>query len=254
MLNPLLFSLALTAAAPAPCAADTVCIIRDTDRYSFRFTYPMAAARVAGLDGILRERATNAEAALAAAADEGTRPGRLTYDSHYRLDAELPEIVALTGTTDSWEGESRTALLFDPRDHKRLALVDLFHPETFDNFFFWSRPRGIRGVQDSFCHALSDAVRARRAEAQLRELDIRCPDVEDQPVTTICNGRGRILGLRAYVTPEDTRRIDPDAPRPYAVDIDVTAEMIGVMKLRYRVAFGLPGETRGRRRRSCPSA
>jgi hypothetical protein len=38
------------------------------------------------------------------------------------------------------------------------------------------------------------------------------------------------------------------------VDFDMTAEMIGVMKERYRVAFGLPGETRGRRRRSCPAA
>ena len=28
------------------------------------------------------------------------------------------------------------------------------------------------------------------------------------------------------------------------VDIDLTAEMIGVMKQSYRVAFGLPGETR----------
>ena len=254
MLNLFLFSLALTAAGPAPCPADTVCIVRDTDRYSFRFTYPMAAARVAGLDGILRERATDAEAALAEAADAGAGPGRLTYDSHYRLDAELPEIVALSGTTDSWEGQSATALLFDPRDHKRLALVDLFHPETFDNFFFWSRPRRLRPVPDTVCPPLSDAVRARRAEEQLRELDISCPDVEAQPVTTICNGRGRILGLRAYLSPEATRRIDPDSPRPYAVDFDVTAEMVGVMKVRYRVAFGLPGETRGRRRRSCPSA
>jgi len=254
MLNLFLFSLSLSAAGPAPCPAETVCIARDTDRYSFRFTYPMAAARVAGLDGLLRERATDAEAALAAAADAGTGPERLRYESHYRLDAALPEIVALTGMTDGWEGESTTALLWDPRDHEKLALVNLFHPETFDNFFFWSRPRGIRAVQDSFCHALSDAVRARRAEAQLRELDISCPDVETQPVTTICNGRGRILGLRAYLSPEATRDVDPDATRPYAVDIDVTAEMIGVMNQRYRVAFGLPGETRGRRRRSCPSA
>ena len=63
-----------------------------------------------------------------------------------------------------------------------------------------------------------------------------------------------LLALRAYVTADDTRRIDPDAARPYAVDFDMTAEMIGVMKERYRVAFGLPGETRGRRRRSCPAA
>jgi hypothetical protein len=252
MLNPLLFSLALAAAAPAPCPADTVCIIRDTDRYSFRFTYPMAAARIARLDGILRERATDAEAALARAAETRDGARRLRYESRYRLDAELPEIVALSGTIDNWEGRrSRTALLFDPRDHKRLDLGDLFHPETFDNFL--TRPRGMRAVQNSFCHALADAVRSRRAEAQLRELDIRCPNVRALPVTMICNGRGRILGLRAYVTPEATRAVDPDAPLTYAVDIDLTAEMIGVMKVRYRVAFGLPGETRGRRRRSCPS-
>lgn len=252
MLNMVLFSLALSAAAPAPCPADTACIMRDTDRYSFRFSYPMAAARIAGLDGMLRERATDAEARLAQAAAAGGP--RLTYESHYRLDAALPEIVALTGTSSGWEGQSMTALLFDPRAHERLALVNLFHAETFDNFFFWSRPRGIRAAQASFCHALNETVRARRAELQLRELDIACPDVEDQAVTTICNGRGRILALRAYVTPEDTRTVDPDAPRPYTVDFDMTAEMIGVMKERYRVAFGLPGEVRGRRRRSCPAA
>jgi hypothetical protein len=251
MLNALLFSLAMT--APAPCPADTVCIMRDTDKYSFRFTYPMAAARIGGLDGILRERATEAEASLAAAADAGGHDGRLSFESHYRLDAELPEIVALSGTTSGRDGPGRTALLFDPRDHEPLRLINLFHAETFDNFFFWSRPRGIRAAQASFCHALNETVRARRAELQLRELDIACPDVEDQPVTTICNGRGRILALRAYVTPEDTRAVDPDAPQPYIVDFDMTAEMIGVMKERYRVAFGLPGETRGRRRRSCPA-
>ena len=254
MLNILLFSLALTADAPAPCPADMVCITRDTGRYSFRFNYPMAAARIARLDNILRERATDAEAALARAADMSGGRGRLRYESHYRLDAALPEIVALSATIDEGEVRTRTALLFDPREHKRLHLVDLFHPETFDNFFFWSRPRGIRAVQNSFCHALSDSVRSRRAEARLPQLQISCPDVEDQPVTTICNGRGRILGLRAFVTPEATRAVDPDAPLTYAVDIAVTAEMVGVMNQRYRVAFGLPGETRGRRRRSCPGA
>ena len=254
MLNPLLFSLALSAAAPGYCPADTVCIVRDTPEYSFRFTYPMAAARVAGLDGLLRERATDAEAELAEAAAQSDHRGPLRLESHYRLDAELPEIIALTGISDAWDGQRVRTIMFDPRNRERLELVSLFHPETFDNFFFWSRSRGIRAAQDSFCHALSEAVRARRAALQLRELDIECPDVEDQEVTTICNGRGRILALRAYVRPDDTRRIDPDARRPYAVDFDMTAEMIGVMHTRYRVAFGLPGETRGRRRRSCPAA
>lgn len=252
MLNMFLFSIALGAAAP--CPADTVCITRDTDAYSFRFTYPMAAARVGGLDGILREQATDAEAALAEAAAAGGHQGRLRYESHYRLDAELPEIIALTGTSSGYEGPMVRTLMFDPRNRERLDLINLFHAETFDNFFFWSRPRGIRAAQDSFCHALGEAVRARRAEQQLRELDMVCPDVEDQEVTTICNGRGRILGLRAFVTPEATREVDPEAPAPYTVDFEMTAEMIGVMKQRYRVAFGLPGETRGRRRRSCPAA
>jgi hypothetical protein len=254
MLNPFLFSLALSAAAAAPCPADTVCILREAETYSFRFTYPMAAARVAGLDGILRERATDAEAALAEAAAADGRRERLRFAAEYRLDAELPEIVALTGTTEAWDGRRVDTIMWDPRNRERLDLVSLFGAETFDNFLFWSRPRGIRAAQDSFCHALSEMVRARRAELQLRELDIACPDIEAQPVTTVCNGRGRILAMRAFVTPEATRAVDPDAPRPYAVDFDMTAEMIGVMKQRYRVAFGLPGETRGRRRRSCPGA
>ncbi|HTU12363.1 MAG TPA: hypothetical protein VMG08_15835 [Allosphingosinicella sp.] len=254
MLNPLLFSAALLTAAPAPCPADTVCIARDTQSYSFRFTYPMAAARVAGLDGILREQATDAEAALIAAAEAGGHDGRLRFESHYRLDANLPEIIALTGTVEGWDGARTRTVMFDPRNRERLDLISLFGAETFDNFFFWSRPRGIRAAQDSFCHALSAAVRERRAELQLRELDIACPDIEDQPVTTICNGRGRILALRAYVTPEASRGVDPEVPQPYVVDFDMTAEMIGVMKQRYRIAFGLPGETRGRGRRTCPAA
>lgn len=254
MLNPLLFSLALSAAAPAPCPADTVCVMRETETYSFRFTYPMAAARIAELDAMLRERATDAEAALAEAAAEGGGRERLRFAADYRLDADLPEIVALTGATEAWNGHRVETLMWDPRARERLDLVGLFGPETFDNVFFWSRPRGIRAAQDSFCHAFSEVVRARRAELQLRELDMDCPDVEAQAVTTICSGRGRILGLRAFVRPEDTLRADPDAPRPYQVDFEMTAEMIGVMKQRYRVAFGLPGETRGRRRRSCPGA
>ena len=253
MLNPLFFSLALGAAAPAPCPADTACVIRETDAYTFRFTYPMAAARIAGLDGLLRERATAAEAALAEAA-AGGQGGRLHFDANYRLDAELPEIVALTGTTEAWDGRTVETIMFDPRSHERLDLVNLFAPETFDNVFFWSRPRGIRAAQDGFCHAFTEAVRARRPALQLRELDVACPDVERQQIAPICNGRGRILAMRAYVRPEDSLAADPDAPRPYQVEFDMTAEMIGVMKERYRVAFGLPGETRGRRRRSCPAA
>lgn len=254
MLNALLLSLAL-AAAPAPvCPAETVCIMRDTQSYSFRFTYPMAAARVPGMDAVLRAQATEAEAELAAAAAAAAHP--LRSESHYRLDADLPELIAVSGTVERDDGAPpvRRTLMVDPRNNERLDLIDLFHPETFDNFFFWSRIRGIRATQDSFCHAFSDAVRARRAELQLRELDVDCPDIEDQQVAPVCNGRGRILAMRAYVRPEDSRRADPEAPAPYTVDFDLTAEMIGVMKQRYRVAFGLPGETRGRPRRSCPTA
>jgi hypothetical protein len=255
MLNLLFFSIALSAAAPVTCPDDTVCIVRDAPGYSFRFTYPRAAAHVPGMDAVLREQATETEARLAAEAATGAHDGPLRSESHYRLDADLPEIIAVTGTIDAYDGHRMSTVMVDPRNGERLDLIDLFHPETFDNVLFWSRIRGIRATQDSFCHALSETVRARRAELQLRELDVTCPDIEDQPVTTICNGRGRILAMRAFVTPAATRDVDPEAPRAYTVDFDMTAEMIGVMKERYRVAFGLPGETRGRgRRRTCPAA
>jgi len=38
------------------------------------------------------------------------------------------------------------------------------------------------------------------------------------------------------------------ADGPYEIDFPVDARMIGNMKQRYRVAFGLPGERRGRPR------
>jgi len=238
------------APAGAPCPAATICIERSGADYRFRFDYPAAAPRLPALQAMLEAEAAREEAELAAIAASEPVTVPLRYQGSYRLDAELPELIALSGPENSDGAVRERSLLYDPRNGERLQLIDLFQPETFDTNLFWSPVRGIRAVQQSFCSALTGAVRARRGEPDYK---IVCPNVEEQTVAMTCNGRGRILGMRATVGLTATRAVDPDAPAEYRVSFPVSAEMIGTMKRRYRVAFGVPGE-RGRNRTCLPVA
>ena len=94
--------------------------------------------------------------------------------------------------------------MFDPRNRERLDLISLFHPRRSTISSSGAGAAASAPRRTASATHLSERVRARRAELQLRELDIDCPDVEDQAVTMICNGRGRILAMRAFVRPEDS--------------------------------------------------
>lgn len=237
--------------ADLPHGANWICIGRLTADYAFAFIFPAAAVRYPPLDPLLREQASAAEARLAASAASARAGGSIpfTYQAVWRFDTILPEIVAASGSIATFEGgahggiEYRT-ILIDPRERRTIALADLFHAETFDTGLFGRRIRGMRAVQASFCRALTAAVRERQQDPTAA---VTCPAIEAQPVTLVCGARGRIETMRALLDPYV---IGPWAAGSYEVDFPVDAEMIGTMTRRYRVAFGLPGETR-RRPRTC---
>jgi hypothetical protein len=235
-----------------PRGPEWTCIGRLTRTYAFAFVYPAAAARIPALDAALREQAVTDETRLAtgregAAAEPASgRPVAHRYDASWRLDAAPPEVAAASARIRTFFGAAENpveyrAILVDRRDDRPIALADLFRPDLFDYSLLGHRIRGMRAVQTAFCRAFAAAVRARQADPPA---EVACPAVEDQPVTLVCGPRGRIEAMRALLGSGQW------AGGPLVVDFPVDAEMIGMMKRRYRVAFGLPGERRGRRR-SC---
>ena len=250
MLKPLLLFAALAFSAPLlgqkppagpgpACRApgrsgELVCMNSRTGDYEFSFAYPRAATANPALDALLREEAVREEAALAARVRAAPAPGApVDYRVFWQIDAGLPELIALSGDIALSRGgdggaRERRAILFDPLRNRVLRLDDLFDPAFLDNSLLGHRIRGMQAVQAALCHQLIGLGRAR--------VGANCTPIEDLPVTMVCGPRGRIEALRAFVSPE------------LGVRVPVDAAMIGAMHRRYRVAFGLPGEPRARRR------
>lgn len=234
-----------------PTGAAWLCNGRLTDEYAFAFVYPAAATQIPALIEALREQAALGQARLAEEATAGGgAPGRSTWDAEWRLDAATPELAAASGTILTFSpgaahgGLDYRAILIDRRDGRAIALNELFAPNLFETSLFGRKIRGIRAVQAAFCRALTAQVRARREDPAAA---VACPDVERQPVTFVCGARGRIESMRALIAPAVAGSW---AEGGYEVDFPVDARMLGNMKRRYRVAFGLPEERRGRPR-SC---
>jgi hypothetical protein len=220
-----------------------------TRDYAFAFVYPAAARQIPALMRALREQAERdrERLALELAGLAAGAPPIHTYDAEWRLDAATPELAAASGTIITFSGGAHggreyRAILIDRHDDRVIRLNELFAPNLFEHSLFGRKIRGIRAVQASFCRALTAEVRARRRD---RTAEIACPDIEEQPVTFVCSARGRIEAMRALIAPYV---VGSWAEEPYEVEFPVDARMLGNMKRRYRVAFGLPEERRGRPR------
>lgn len=232
-----------------PAGPDWLCNGRLTRDYAFAFVYPAASQTIPALKKALRDQAVADQASLALEAATGGEPGRhAAFDAEWRMDAVTPELAAASGAILTFArgaahgGLEYRSILIDRRADRQIRLNELFAPNLFENSLFGRRIRGIRAVQASFCRALTAQVRARREQPAA---EIACPDIEAQPVTLVCGPRGRIEAMRALVEPY---AVGSWAEGPYEVDFPIDARIIGNMKQRYRNAFGLPEERRGRPR------
>jgi hypothetical protein len=231
--------------AGRPTGAEWLCSGELTRDYAFAFVYPAAAQSIPALKVLLRDQSERDRALLVGEVWAAGHPAvPYSYDAEWRMDAVTPELAAASGAVRTFRGgahdrlEYRT-ILIDRRGDHEIRLNELFAPNLFEHSLFGRRIRGIRAVQASFCRALTAQVRARRVAA------VACPDIEEQPVTFLCGPRGRIESMRALLNPY---AVGGWADGPYEVDFPLDARIIGNMKQRYRNAFGLPGEPRGRPR------
>ena len=232
-------------------APRSVCIGRLTRDYAFAVVYPRQAAAVPRLDAFLRDEALRAEVRFEATAEEYRgRSGRaapmLSYEQIWRVDALLPELIALSSTTRVYTGGahgglSYRTLLFDRRRNRVIELADVFTVGALEFDFLGQYPVGEGAIQRAFCRALRDEVRDRRGNATER---IDCPSVMAQPLSLVCGPNNRIETIRALVAPYI---VGPWAEGPYEVDFPVDALMMAAVRRKFRPAFAVPGENRPRR-------
>lgn len=236
-----------------PRGPATICLGRLEEGFAFSVVYPKAVEQVPALAEALRTEWSAALAEIEEAARDhraertaaGDEPARLTYEADWRIDADLPEILAASGTISTYTGgahggiEFRT-ILIDRRRARAIMLADLFEPGFFETDMLGFKLRGTRLVQVAFCRALTAEVRSRRDDPAA---EVRCPRVDQQPVTLLCGAGGRIDRIGALLNPYV---VGGWADGPYAVEFPVDAAMMAAIKRRLRPAFGLTQETRPR--------
>lgn len=229
----------------------SVCVGRLTDDYAFSVIWPRQAAALPRLDAYLRDEALRAEVRFEATVNdyrgrEGKGAGRLSYEQAWRVDANLPELLALSSTTGVYTGGAHGGIayrtvLFDRRRNRIIELADVFTIGAFEFDFLGQRPVGEGAMQRAFCRALRDEVRERRQDPAAR---IDCPNIYDQPITLVCGENNRIEHMRALVAPYV---VGAWAEGPYEVDFPIDALMMAAVRRKYRPAFAVPGENRPRR-------
>lgn len=236
-----------------PRKPGSVCIGRLNEIYAFSFVYPREAAQIPALDARLRDEALRAEVRFEGvveqvhAQSQGEEPPPLMYyEAGWQVDANLPELLALSGTSGTYTGGAHGsiqyhAILFDRRRNRPIAVSDIFTIGAFEHNLLGQRPVGEGAVQRAFCRALRDAVRERRNGATI---DLDCPEALSVPITLLCSDRGRIESMRALIAPYV---VGPYAEGPYEIDFPVDALMMAAIRRRFRPAFSIPLENRPRR-------
>jgi len=234
---------------PLPRGPDWLCLGTLNEDYSFASVYPKSVERVPALDAAVRAEAARGAAWIAAEAQRSRAERRMMapmrYEARWQVDAILPEVAAASAAIGHHVGGAHggieyKTILIDPRRGRRLVLADLFRPGFLESRTLGDRIHGVWAVQDAFCRALTAEVRDRRDDPAAA---VACPNVEEQPVTLVCGGNGRIDRMRTLLNPYV---IGSWAEGPYEIEFPIDAMIMDGMKRRYRSAFGLARESRPR--------
>jgi hypothetical protein len=241
MMLALLLSAIAAAASPPPTGGppcplqrdeqgargNLICISEIGANWSFAFAWTEAAAAVPALDRELRSRARASRAEV-----EGLVPyaaehpdGRFFHEEIYSLDADLPELLALTSVVSDYSGGAHGwsgtgSLIWDRAAGREIGLMDLFA----------DRPAARAEIERLFCPTLLDVTRRAFAQHGGR-FDGPCRGLPEE-MALIVGASGRIETLR--VTESELHGY---AGGQYDLYLPVTAELIAAMHARYLPAF-----------------
>ena len=228
-MTPLLSLILIAAPVPesacplqSPAAAELRCSAETGPNWTFAFAWPVAAPRLPGLEREMEARRAQAraDAETIPAYAAGHPDGRFHYEQAFALDANRPELIALSATTDSYSGGAHgwyafDTLLWDPAADRRLGLYELFS----------DAPAGRAELERQLCPAL---LEVRRARVSFRG---GC-DGAPEDAALVASGDGQIDTLRVRYA-----ELDGYAGGGYEVFLPVTPAFIAALDERFRPAF-----------------
>ena len=205
----------------------TELIERSARDYQFSYSFPIEAAAIPAIDALLRRDARETEAAVRRAAAEARREAGRDFIPHelrqeWRTDANLAELVALSGSAQSFTGGAQVntrfvTFLWDRSAGERIEFRDLFSdPDA-----------ALAALTRGFCPLL-DQERARRREGGEGRID--CPELDDHPITLVTGPSGPIEAFRVLVEPYAAGSY---AEGTYEIDVPVSDEVLRLMRARF---------------------
>jgi hypothetical protein len=235
---------ASAAPAPAPTASPSSsgarAVEEETDDFLLEFSYPAEAGRYPGLAGLLDRRLERAREQLAAESAEARRGARSdgfpynkhSYTAEWRVAADLPAWLSLSGEVGTYSGGAHgnyffDSLVWDKQAGKAYRAIDLFES-----------PAALgTAVAEKLCEGLNKE-RAKRREQPVPE------DSEDE--YDQCVGLENVTVLLGSSNRRNFNRIgimiEPYVAGPYAegayeFTFPVDQAVLAAVKPEFRSAF-----------------
>ena len=234
-----------TAGTPVPpptAAGEGRAIVESNDDFEFEYSWPGEANSIPALASVLQSRADTARTELveaaredrAAAAEAGYPFRPHSFSGEWKVVADVPGWLSLSGTVSTYAGGAHPntgfdSLLWDKSAGVARAPLDLFRsPQNFQN-----------AIARRFCTML-DAERAeRRGEPVDPDADdyfSACPGVEELTVLLGSSDGETLDRIGILVMPYVA---GPYAEGSYEFDLPVDTALLDAVKPGYDKAFSL---------------
>jgi hypothetical protein len=212
----------------------SVCIAKSGPNWTYAFVYPAEAARIPSLDSWLRSEAKEDEGdheesigSLANYAKQHPE-GRFHLERVFKVDADLPGLLALSKETSAYTGGAHgwfvfETLFWDKSRNRELEPGELFSDPSAAN----------SEIQVQLCPILAEP---RRVEAARGGGDgvFNGPCAGPPYNMTLLAAGGRVTTLKVTFT-----ELDGYAGGTYEVYVPVTRRLLALVAERFRAGFAL---------------
>lgn len=217
----------------------STCIVKRGPNWTYAFAYPAEAARLPALDSWLRNESKGDDernesdadglGALARYAKEYAKEnpdGRLFHEKVYKLDADLPGLLALSKQTSEYSGGAHGwftfgTLLWDKAGDRKLEFRELFS----------DYPAANAELRGQLCPVL---LESRRIEAARGGGVFNGPCTEPPYDMTLLAAGGRVTELKVTFA-----ELDGYAGGTYEVFVPVTQRLRDLVVERFRSGFAV---------------
>jgi hypothetical protein len=210
----------------------STCIVKRGSNWTYAFVYPAEAARIPALHAWLRsqsnEDAGDHEASIGSLANYAKEhpEGRFFHEKVFKVDADLPGLLALSKATSEYSGGAHgwftfDTLLWDKTRNRKLEPAELFSDLAAAN----------TEIQVHLCPVL---LESRRREAARGDGFFNGPCTKPPYNMTPVAAGGRATALKVTFA-----ELDGYAGGTYEVWVPVTARLRALVAERFRSGFAL---------------